>query len=98
MILDAEQCQQLERAWRNFDAVVSRLPLSDISALLAFHTRNLLEQLDNPPVDTEYVKVVTKRVNELVQSSPMLLDIDDMLKLVNITLEQLKSHQPVTKD
>ncbi len=91
-ILDNKQCEELERVWRNFDAVISRLPMSDISALLAFYTRNILDRLASPPVDISTIKIVTDRINDLVKSSPVLLDIDDMLTLLNTTVEQIKCH------
>ncbi len=89
MILTEAQCQHLERTWRNVDIVISRLPLSEVSALLSFHTRNLLDRLANPPVEIEYVTIVTKRINALVKTAPALLDIDDMLALINRALETL---------
>ncbi len=96
-LLDSAQCEKLERVWRNFDTVVGRLPMSDISALLAFHTRNMLDRLASPPVDIGTIKIVTNRIHELVKSSPVLLDIDDMLTLLNTTIEQIKCHHPAAQ-
>jgi hypothetical protein len=93
-LLNKSQCQVLERAWRNVDTVTRQLPLSDISALLAFHTRHVLDQLASPPLDAAYVEVVTRRVRELVNSSPVVLDVDDLLALIENALVQVTS-EPV---
>jgi hypothetical protein len=81
--------KKLKRAWHNFNVVINTLPPSDTTALLIFHTRNLLDKLANPPVDIDYVKTVTQRINNLVKTSEVVLDIDDMLKLVNHVLKSI---------
>jgi hypothetical protein len=87
--LDQAQCQVLERAWRNFDIVIGQLPLSDITALLAFHSRQVLGRLARPPVDVNYMELVTRRVLALMNTSPVLLDVDDMLSLLDEALAQV---------
>jgi hypothetical protein len=89
-----DQCQLLKRAWQDFSTVINTLPSSDITVLLIFHANNLLDKLANPPVDRIYVETVTDRVNLLVKGSSVLLDIDDMLKLINDALASTLDPEP----
>lgn len=77
--LNKAECQKLLIAWKNFEAIIGQLPMSDMSALLAFHCRNVLEKLATPPVERPYIELITKRINTLVNTSPVKLDIDDVL-------------------
>lgn len=88
-----QQWKALERAWLNFDIVVKSLPSTDITALLLFHARSLLDSFAKPPINIGYVRMVTLRVNELIKTSPVDLDIDDMLIVLNDTLDACLAQQ-----
>jgi hypothetical protein len=84
-----DQCKLLKHAWQDFSTVINTLPLSDTTVLLIFHAGNLLDKLANNSLDITYVEMVTERVNLLVKTSSVLLDIDDMLKLINDALKNI---------
>ena len=84
--LSQPQCQKLLIAWKNFETTIGQLPMSDVSALLAFHCRNVLEKLATSPVERSYLELITKRINTLVNTSPVKLDIGDVLKELNKAL------------
>ncbi len=93
-LIHPEDRQPLIRAWKNFDRLVSTLPLSDMSALLAFYCRHVLEKLMEPSVERSSLGMMTQRVKALVQTSPVLLDADDLLVAIH---QALYGHQqPLT--
>lgn len=92
-ILTPERRKLLERTWLNFETVVKTLPSSDITALLLFYSRGLLESLTKPSINVGYVRIITLRVNELINVSPMDLGIDDMLATLNEALDTCLTEQ-----
>lgn len=88
-LLNKPQCKLLKRAWQDFRTVINSFPLSDNTILLLFHANNLLDMFESPPVDRIYVETITERVNRLVEGSEVVLDIDDMLKLINDALANI---------
>lgn len=85
----------LEKAWSNFREVVSGIPQSETTSFLDSKAEEVLEILDKERNDLFSVsdqswivsiRMATDRVSEIIRSSPVVLDIDDMMVSLNKAL------------
>ena len=82
--LNIEEREYLICAWMNFKTVLESLPSSQIRDFLMMGLCYLLEKLSDSLISRSTICQVTRDINKLIQHSPMVLDIDDVLTQVNM--------------
>jgi hypothetical protein len=89
MQLTHEQSKHIQRAWLHFETVVSALPPSDTTQRLHVYARRILDNLAKPAPNLGYLRMITQRVNELVNISSLRTEIVDKMSSVNTVLDAL---------
>lgn len=82
--LNETEINYLIRAFMNFKTVLDGMPYSETKEFILMGVSYILEKLSDPPVSRAMIIHVTRDINKLIDHSPLILDIDDVVRQVNM--------------